>query len=135
MFLAFFHQESRRVFCGKRGKKSPFGHMFGGAADYSGLAASRRQPVHLLFRLNTADPALGVTLPGVDWLPLLCAIRYGACNLGYRVVSDEEVKILHQTEKKAWDDFPYQGYAEKLQAQPVAITEGAYDPSKLENPL
>ena len=37
--------------------------MFGGAADYTGLVTYKRQPpVHLLFRLNTADPAVGVTL-------------------------------------------------------------------------
>src|SRR5262245_55983128 len=108
MLLEFFHPESRRVFRGERDKKSAFGHMFGGAADYSGLAAYERQPpVHLLFRLNTADPAVGVTLPKAKWLPLLCAIRFGACDLGYRVLSDEKVKILLQSDKKAWDDFPY----------------------------
>ena len=64
---------------------------------------------------------------------MLCAIRYGACDLGYRVISDQEVKILHQTEKKAWDDFPYDGYPEKLPVAPVALTEGKYDPNKLEH--
>jgi hypothetical protein len=136
MFLGFFHQDTRRVFRGKRAKSSPYGHVFGGAADYSGLVAYKlRPPVHLLFRLNTADPAIGVTLPDAQWLPLLCAIRYGACNLGYRVISDEQVKILHQTEKKAWDDFPYDGYPEKLPVQPVAIEEGTYDPNKVEDGL
>src|SRR5438132_14402046 len=99
MVLSIFHPEARHVFTGRRGKISSFGHMFGAAANYSGVAAYKRQPpVHLLFRLNTADPAVGVPLSGADWLPLLCAIRYAACDLGYRVVSDGEVKILHQTE-------------------------------------
>ena len=136
MFLAIFHPDSRRVFWGKRGKKSPFGHTFGGAVDYSGLTAYKGQPpVHLLFRLNTTDPAVAVTLPGLKWLPLLCAIRYGACDLGYRVVSDGEVKILHQTEKRAWDDFPYEDYPEKLPARPVALAEGSYDPGNVEDAL
>jgi hypothetical protein len=136
MLLAFFHPDTRRLYHGKRGKTSRYGHAFGAAADYSGLAVSTRQPpVHLLFRLNTADPAVGVTLPNADWLPLLCAIRYGACNLGYRVLSDAAVKILYQAEKKAWGDFPYDGYPEKLPVQPVAITEGAYDPNKVEDAL
>jgi hypothetical protein len=136
MYLAFFHPETRRVFHGTRGKQSPFGHMFGGAADYAGLQAYPRQPaVHLLFRLNLADPAVGVILPGVEWLPLLCAIRYGACDLGYRVVSNREVKILHQREKKAWDRFPYDGYPEKLEVQPVTLTEGSYDPGKVSDGL
>jgi hypothetical protein len=136
MFLAFFHPETRQVFRGKRGKKSAYGHTFGGSAEYSGTVAYKGQPpVHLLFRLTTADPAVGVTLPGAGWLPLLCAIRYGACNLGYRVVSDGEVKILHQAEKKAWPGFPFDGYPEKLPARPVAIEEGTYDPDKVRDGL
>lgn len=136
MPMTIFHPESRRVFHGKRGNTSRFGHSFGGVADYSGLTAYESQPpVHLLSRLNTADPAIGVALPGVEWLPLLCTIRYGACNLGYRVVSDGEVRILHQTEQRAWDDFPYDGYPEKLPVQPVALTEGLYDPGMVEDGL
>ena len=136
MFLALFHPVSRRVFIGKRGKRSRFGHTFGGPADYVGLAAYKRQtPVHLLCRLNMADPTVGVKLQGAEWLPLLCAIRYGACNLGYRVVSDGKVKILHQTEKKAWDDFPYDGFPEKLLARPIAFEEAFYDPSKVKHGL
>src|SRR5262249_41621649 len=105
------------------------GHTFGGAADYSGQVAHKRQPpVHLLFRLSLADPAVGITFPGVNWLPLLCAIRYGACDLGYRVISDEEVRILHPKESKPWDDFPYDGYPEKLPVRPVVLTERSYDP-------
>jgi len=136
MFLTVFHEETRRIFHGKRGKKSRFGHMFGGAADYFGLSTSkRRPPVHLLFRLNTEDPAVGVTLPGVQWLPLLCAIRYGACALGYRVVSDEEVKILRQAEKKPWKNYPDDGYLEKLPVQPILFKKGSYDPDNVEDVL
>ena len=136
MFLAFFHQESRRVFRGRRGQPSPFGHSFGGSTDYAGLATRKgRPPVHLLFRFNTADPAVGVTLPRVQWLPLLCAIRYGACALGYRVVSDTKVKILDQAEAKPWDDFPYEGYPEKLPVQPVVLEEARYDPDNVEDVL
>lgn len=136
MFLSFFHPETRRVFRGKRGEASPFGHMFGGAVDYTGLTAYEGQPaVHLLFRLNTADPAIGVTVPGVQWLPLLCAIRYGACDLAYRVVSDSQVKILRQSETKPWDHFPFDEYPANLSPQPIAIEEGTYDPSKVQDAL
>jgi hypothetical protein len=129
MILALYHQDTRRIFLGIRGKESPYGHQFGGAAHYAGLAAFHDQPpVHLLFRLNRADPAVGVTLAESQWLPLLCAIRYGACDLAYRVLSDGEVQILHQEEDKAWDDFPYDGYPEKLPAQTLALAEARYDP-------
>lgn len=136
MLLTLFHQQSRRVVHGDRAQMSPFGHTFGGSVDYRGLVAYPKQPpVHLLFRLATADPLVGVEMPGVEWLPLLCAIRYGACNLGYRVLSDDEVTILHQTEAKGWRGFPYAGYSKKLPAQPVALQPGTYDPAKIEDAL
>jgi hypothetical protein len=136
MALTIFHQDPRRVVRAERGKKSAFGHLFGGAADYSGLVANKRQPaVHLLFRLNTDDPLVGVDLGAVRWLPLLCAIRYGACGLGYRVTSDDEVEILHQKETKAWDDFPYDGYPQKLPARALAMKEEPYNPRRTTDAL
>jgi hypothetical protein len=68
-------------------------------------------------------------------LTLLCAIRYGACDLGYRVVSDTEVAILHRREKRAWDGFPYDGYPAKLPPEPIDITEEVYDPANLRDAL
>jgi len=136
MFLELFHPASKQFFRGKRGHDSGYGHAYGGAIDYEGLTAFSGEPaVHLLLHLNTADPAVGVTIPGVQWLPLLCAIRYGACDLGYRVTSDREVKIFHQRETKAWDDFPYDGFPDRLPASPLMLEEGVYDPSDPENAL
>jgi hypothetical protein len=130
MFFAIFQQTIKRVTRGKRGGGNPFGHRFGGPADYAGLQAFPRQPpVHLLFRLNTADPLVGVSLSGAEWLPLLCAIRYGACRLGYRVASNDAVKILHQVEKKAWRGFPTAGFPKALPAQPLDLFEVSYDPA------
>ena len=85
--------------------------------------------MHLLLRLNLDDPAVLLTLPGCQWLPLLCAIRYGACNLGYRVLSDSEVVILHQKEPKAWNGFPTKKYPETLPVEPVELHEEFYDPA------
>jgi hypothetical protein len=110
--------------------------MFGGSANYVGLFPVKGEPpLHLLFRLNTEDPAVGVTLPRARWLPLLCAIRYGACDLGYRVVSDEKVKVLYQAESRAWAGFPYDDYPEQLKARPVAFEEGSYDPGSVRDAL
>jgi hypothetical protein len=128
MRLSIYHPESRRVFRGERATVSKYGHTFGGDVRYAGLAAGGQPPVHLLLRLNLQDPAVGLALPGTRWLPLLCAIRYGACNLGYRVISDSEVKILHQSETEAWEDFPYEGYPELLPPEPIALSEASYDP-------
>jgi hypothetical protein len=134
--LALFHQETRRVFRGTRGRKSRFEHTFGGTANYAGLSPLKGEPpLHLLFDLNTEDPAVGVTLPKARWLPLLCAVRYGACDLGYRVVSDKRVKILYLAEATAWEGFPYDGYPEQFKARPVAFEEGSYDPGSVSDAL
>lgn len=131
MFFVVFHQETRRVFTGMRGKKSRFGHTFGGVAEYDGLRQFKDQPpAHVLFRLNMADPAVGVNLPGVQWLPLLCGIRYGACGLGYRILSDSTIKILYQKESKAWKGFPYDDYPDKLPEKPLTLKDANYDPDK-----
>jgi hypothetical protein len=131
MFFVIFHQDTRRLFTGTRSKKSRFGHSFGGATDYGGLKRFKSQPpVHLLFRLNMTDPAVGITLADLQWLPLLCAIRYGACHLGYRILSDSAVKILYQNESKAWDGFPYNDYPDKLPEQSLILKEVKYNPNK-----
>jgi len=136
MIFAVFHRDKKRVFWGKRGTKSKFDHRFGGSVQYAGLRAfPRRLPVHLLIRLNTADACVGVRLSTAQWLPLLCAIRYGACELGYRVLSDNKVKILHQGETKVWRGFPSKEYPTALPAKPMDLREGIYDPGDPQNAL
>src|SRR5262249_22279004 len=75
-----------------------------------------------------ADPLVGVQMRTAQWLPLLCAIRYGACALGYRVMSDDAVEILYQAEKKAWRGFPSDDYPAELPGESVDLREGTYDP-------
>jgi hypothetical protein len=130
MSLIIFHQDSRRIFRGEYAIAPAFEHRIGGAADYVGLTAYEGQPaVHVLSRLDTTDPTVGVMISSARWLPLLCAIRYGACDLGYRVISDSAVQILCQREKKEWDGFSYDGYPTTLPEETVALRETPYDPS------
>ena len=137
MFLAIFDQASRRIALGKRqSQKSRYNHTFGGGEEYLGLASgNRRTPVHLLFRINTDDPFVRVDLGGTKYLPLLCAIRYGACDLGYQVVSDDEIKIFHMEESKEWDGFPRDNYPQTLPIENIGIVSDQYDPSNAEDAL
>lgn len=128
MFLGIYHRDTRRVFRGRRGLASPFGHAFGGSAKYAGLLPGKgKPPVNLMFRFDTSDLAVNATISGARWLPLLCAIQYDACGLGYRVVSDGEVKILRMERRK-----PDRGYRnvcpDALPPQPVTLLEAPYDP-------
>lgn len=105
-----------------------FGHRLGGGG-YAGLTPpSGGPPVHLLFRLNTADPAVGLTLPGLTHLPLLAAVRYGGCPLGYRVVSDSGVRVFWLAETEPWADYPTPDYPAELPATPIGLAADGYDP-------
>lgn len=136
MALTIFHEHTRRVFRGERATSSSLGHSFGGTCEYAGTLLNKGEPpVHLLFRLSLTDASVGITIPGVQWLPFLCAIRYGACELGYRVVSDGEVKICRCKENKAWEGFPYEGYPDVLPGSPFEFRETPYDPGNPEDVL
>jgi hypothetical protein len=129
--IALFHQATRRIFRGERDVESRYGHTFGTEVEYTGLrAVPNEPPVHVLLRLNTDDPAVGVISKWPRWLPLLCAIRYGACDLGYRVVSDQRVEILHQGETKPWEGFPYPGYPDRLRPRPISFQTLDYHPDR-----
>lgn len=137
VFLALFDQPNRTIMRGTRRRKSPFAHSFGGGADYSGLTAAKASvPVHVLFRINTDDPLVPVSLGRrTNWLPLLCAIRYGACAIGYKVVSNDKVAILRQSDTQPWDGFPYADYPETLPRENVRIGDNVYDASKPKDAL
>lgn len=43
--------------------------------------------------------------------------------------------MLYRREPRAWDGFPYDGFPVALPPRPVAIAEGVYDPSRVEDGL
>lgn len=127
MFFVLFDHDMRRLSFGERSGQSKYGHTFGTLVDYSGLKVGRgKPPVHVLFRINLKDPCVSLKLGTISWLPLLCAIRYGACHLGYRVDSDDSVTILHQADRQLWDGFPSADYPTILPVEPVAFRRRKY---------
>ncbi len=57
------------------------------------------------------DPKVGVSIPAVRWLPLYHGFVYDGCGLGYRVVSDSKIEILHlDSPLKIPKEFPYKDY-------------------------
>jgi hypothetical protein len=81
-------------------------------------------------RLNTDDQALCIRAKTARWFPLLCAIRYGACDLGYHVLSDRKVKIVYLADSKPWRGFPYANYPLKLGPRPIAYTRIPFRPDR-----
>jgi hypothetical protein len=120
--IALFRHGDHGIFRGTRDIETRYGHTFGTDVDYKGLRpGARKPPVHVLMRLNSDDDAVDVRISGIRWIPLLCAIRYDACNLGYRVESDDRVKIISQEVTKAEKNSPYPGYPDRLAIRPIAF--------------
>lgn len=136
MEFIIFHTTPNRVVKVNCVERSEYGHAMGGSAAYEGLTPiPDSPPIHLLFRLNQDDPVLGQVVSGVQWLPLLCGIHYHACNLGYHVVSNNEVKILHietpDIHRDSHDDFP-----DVLPfVESIALRTTNYDPNNIEHAL
>jgi len=130
MNFELFDNVTRQISFGEIGD-TKYGHRFGGGEEYSGFeVGDGKPPVHLLFRLNTESPVIPITLPGeIQWLPLLCACRYGATRLGYKVISDTKVRILDQAETKPWDCFPDEDFPTYLPKHCIQFGQVDYDPS------
>src|SRR4051794_28820588 len=78
---------------------SPYKHTFGGPPRHEGVQlAGLGRPAHLLYCFDLEDPAVGLTLPGVRWLPIYYAFwsQGGAFGIAYRVLSDDRVELLNK---------------------------------------
>jgi hypothetical protein len=108
-----------------------FQHRFGGTPAHRGIKPrGSSQPLHLLYTFDTKDPLVPVRVPGSRYLPLYYCFPYNAGALGYRVVSDEEIKILYMETKHVQPDFPYENYPNEFPETPVAITPISYEEHK-----
>jgi hypothetical protein len=118
-----------------RGK---YGHTFGGPHDRKG--ASREECggflIHLLHRLDLTDPAVPLALPGLRWLPFYYCFDFRANDLGYRLISDEELVTFfpaddsHVSQDESWPDDDYPMAFPKSSVQVAAYD---YDPTDLDD--
>lgn len=108
-----------------------FQHRFGGRPAHRGIKPrGSSQPLHLLYTFDTKDPLVPVRVPGSRYLPLYYCFPYNAGAVGYRVVSDEEIKILYMETKHVQPDFPYENYPNEFPETPVSLTPISYDEHK-----
>lgn len=113
-------------------ESSAYGHTFGGEPGYRGtIPAGGSKAVHLLFRLNLRDSLMPIRLGDLQWLPLFYPFHYDACGMGYRVVSETEIKILMiETTTQSVSDFPYADYPDSFPLAPVDLAPISYDEVK-----
>jgi hypothetical protein len=120
-----------------RGKTSRFAHSFGGDPAAQGIRFVNCEPMHLIYRLNQADPVVGTIVPGIEWLPLCYHFSYASWDgqLIYRVPSENEVELIAPTEAMFDPDFPLPGFPRQFPQSPAAFSKQKYDPAVTEDSL
>jgi len=118
--------------------RSKYEHTFGGPHDREG--ASRQDCngilIHLLHRLDLTDPAIPFTIPGIRWLPFYYCFDFRANELGYRLISDDELVTFFPKDKRnvskteRWPDDDYPLEFPKRSIKTVACE---YDPTDLDD--
>lgn len=118
--------------------RSKYGHTFGGPHDRKG--ASRKDCngilIHLLHRLDLTDPAIPFAIPGIRWLPFYYCFDFRANDLGYRLISDEELVTFfpkddaNVTDREEWPD---EKYPLEFPKTPINISPYDYDSTNLED--
>jgi hypothetical protein len=135
MPLSFFHHQTLSHYCEDSNSPNKFGHTFGGDPSSFGLRFANCEPLHLVYRLNQADPAVNARIPGVTWLPLIYHFPYASIysDLVYRLVSDTEIEMLAPLTAEFDDEFPYSAYPSAFPESPVAFSKRKYDPALAED--
>jgi hypothetical protein len=137
MPLSLFHHETLSHY--REGSTGPndFGHTFGGDPIAFGIRFANSEPLHLLYRLNQADPAANLGIPGINWLLLFYHFSYASNDgrLIYRVLNDTEIELLAPTDAEFDPDFPYPNYPRCFPQSAMRFVKQPYDPRVAEDAL
>jgi hypothetical protein len=119
--------------------QSDYGHTFGGPHDRRGALIRKRNSdirIHLLHRLDLSDPAIPISIPAIRWLPLYYCFDYRVNQMGYRLISDEEMETyLPAVDRNAASEegWPYENYPVELPRSNITVARADYDPTDLED--
>lgn len=118
--------------------ESRFGHSFGGPPAHRGARRENCQGrlLHLLHHINLADPAIGLEVAGIQWLPLYYCFDFRVNALGYRLLSDHDVQVYFWHDEANVSDteqFPDDDYPTEFPRRPIALDRFAYDPTDRED--
>jgi len=113
------------------GQSDEHGHMFGGSPRHGGSTPRKcKHPLHLVLDLSLADPLLPLQADDITRLPLYFPFRYESAELAYRVLSDDEIQVMHLSSTTTHDDWPYEAYPECFSPTPLARAPLKYDEYK-----
>jgi len=119
---------------------SKYGHTFGGPHDRKGTSREDCNGIliHLLHRLGLTDPAVPFTMPGIRWLPFYYCFDFRVNELGYRLISDEELVTFfpkddpNVSKEESWPDEDYD-YPLQFPKSSIKLAPYDYDPTNLED--
>ena len=115
--------------------RSNYGHTFGGPHDRKGTSREDCNGIliHLLHRFDLTDPAIPVAIPGIRWLPLYYCFDFRANDLGYRLLSDEELVTFfpdddpNVSKEESWPDD--EGYPLEFPKSAIKVQVRNYNPT------
>lgn len=118
--------------------RSTYGHTFGGPHDRAGTAREDCNGIliHLLHRIDLTDPAVPFAVPGIRWLPFYYCFDFRANDLGYRLISDEQLVAFFPTDDpnvSTDESWPDDDYPLEFPQSNITIAAYAYDPTNLDD--
>lgn len=119
--------------------RGEYEHSFGGPHDRKGTSREDCNGIliHLLHRLDLTDPAVPIAIPGIRWLPLYYCFDFRANDLGYRLISDDElVAIFPENDPNVTDHEEWPGgedYPREFPKSGIQVAAYKYDPTDLED--
>jgi len=118
--------------------RSKYGHTFGGPHDRKGTSRGDCNGIliHLLHRLDLTDPAIPFSIPGIRWLPFYYCFDFRANELGYSLISDEELITFFPTDDKnvtEKEEWPGENYPQEFPKSSIKIAARDYDPTDLDD--
>jgi hypothetical protein len=134
MPFSLFDHQTLRHYRDEVGASDEFGHTFGGdPADFGIRFVNVERPLHLIYRLNVADPAVAVAeeFPALKWLPLCYGFAYATYDgeMIYRVLSENEIELIAPADAPYDPHFPYANYPRSFPKSTTAFSRQPYDPA------
>jgi len=137
MPLSFFDYKTFSHFREVVGRPDRYEHTFGGEPSTFEIRFVNCEPMHLIYRLNQADPAVSLGIPDLHWLPLCYHFSYAGYNgeLIYRVLNDMEIELIAPTEAHFDAEFPFPNFPQSFPQAPITFCKQKYDPTLAEDAL
>jgi hypothetical protein len=103
-------------------------HVFGGPPLHRGVVPPGcKRPMHLLFEFDLSDEELGLRIPGVTRLPLYYPFFHWTEAVGYRVVSETEIKVLTRGHQERDPDDPESPASAQLPFRSAEVFDPGFD--------